>query len=795
MIPYNADFPQAFIADTIAALLAQPGAKQRGAEITCCSPFREDRRPSLSFNTEKLCGVDRTSGEGYGLIETARALGIELDRYQDGQPPALRIVRKPAPAPAAQVEAGPPVDAWQRAAQDALHTAQQALAANPAMLDYLRHERLLTDETIAAAGLGYNAAWRDLSDGGKLAPGLVIPYQQAGDLWALRVRTFDNPKLSKYINAAGSKVSGTLYGAGALAPGKPVLMVEGEFDAILAQQDAGDALAVVTLGPASNRLSAHWRAALMKAPVIYLALDNDKAGQGAAAALVEALAGADVRPLHYPDGVKDYTDYRQAGGTLGALLAPARAWWPGGMPDVWRAELRRYYGAAAELAADTINRAVCAGALDPDNFTAGQVVEAARLLGNNPTRTLERGLVELLASDLMSVLGIEDTQVLSMPKVDFKSVTNSKPAHRPAKHYRCNPLQRAITCLLAQAAPAIYQQMHPADGDTATAAQWTPAMLAALDLSHEAADDINAALAPVWAAQGGTRHTWAAERAAGALVELRRKLAHDRAITAPAAGIAAAGTVGRAAAQLRAQVEAGAPGRSYQQLAADLGISRQSVPAALRRAGVVQVEQTAARAVTQADDLPRQAKVFAGAVRGKVLNILVETGAGQVEKISYAGAASIETVREHLAAGHTVKLEARCASAQQLGALPAAAPKAARAPRTAPRRPAQDGQRRQDAPKPAPKRSPAPAYNPAWILGQLMLQARLAGLLHSGQVIDRATGELVPVVGAPGWRLLEAITGLKLHYSTKYHLPAPAGYRFMTGQPVERSGHEQQISA
>jgi len=94
MIPQHADFPQAFIFDTIAALLAQPNAKQRGAEITCCSPFREEHNPSFSFNVEKLCAHDFATGQGYGLIETARALGIELDHYQDGAPPAPRTVRK-----------------------------------------------------------------------------------------------------------------------------------------------------------------------------------------------------------------------------------------------------------------------------------------------------------------------------------------------------------------------------------------------------------------------------------------------------------------------------------------------------------------------------------------------------------------------------------------------------------------------------------------------------------------------------------------------------------------------------
>lgn len=789
MIAQDAGFPQAFIDDTISALMQRPGAKKRGAQITCCSPFRDEHKPSFSFSLEKLCGYDFASGTGYGLIETAQALGLDLARYQDGAP-VLHIVRRPAPPPA-PVEAAPPGASWQRGAQDALRAAQDALAAAPGMLDYLRHERLLTDETIRAAGLGYNPRWLDLPDGGKLAPGLVLPYQQGGELWALRVRTFDR-QLSKYVNASGSRVSGTLYGAQSLEAGKPVLMVEGEFDCLLAQQDAGDTLAVVTLGPASNRLSAHWRAALEAAPVIYLALDNDAAGHAAAAALAAALAGADVRTLSYPDGVKDYTDYRKGGGTLAALLAPGRAWWPGGMPDVWRAQIRRWYGPAAESAAETINRAVCAGALDPDCFTVAQVVEAARAAGEKPTRTLSRGISQLLASDLMSSLGIEDTQETTMPKTDKYSSAPGRGRGQPAKHYRLNPLSGAVARILALAAPAIFQAQHAVAGDTATAAQWTGDMLAALDLSPEAAADVNAALAPVWAAQGDTRHLWAAQRAAGALEELRRKLSADTTATRPAPGIDASGTVGRAAAHLRAQVEAGAPARSHKALAADLGVSRASVPAVLRRAGVVQVAQSATRAVTTADELPKQARRFAGQVRGRVLNVLIESEGGQVEKLPYRGAASAEMVAQHLAAGRTVKLEARCASAQQAGPLPAAAPRPARIRTSAPR----PARARTSAPKPAPAPAPIAGYAPAWLWGQLLLQARLAGLLRGGRIINRASGELIEVAGAPGWRLLEAITGLKLRGSTKYRLPAPAGYRLAQIEVTTGDmSHEQQVAS
>lgn len=347
--------------------------------------------------------------------------------------------------------------------------------------------------------------------------------------------------------------------------------------------------------------------------------------------------------------------------------APNGAWWPDGMPDVWRAQIRRWYGPAAETAAETINRAVCAGTLDPANFTVAQAVEAARAAGENVTRTLTRGISQLAANEYLSTLDIEDTQETTKSKTDKYSAAPGRGRGQPAKHFRLNPLSGAIARVLALAAPAIYQAQHPVEGDAPTAAQWTGDMLAALDVSPEAAADVNAALQAVWAAQGGTRHTWAAQQAAGALAELRRKLLSDATATRPAPGIDASGTVGRAAAHLRAQVEAGAPPRSYAALAADLGISRASVPAVLRRAGIVQVAQTATRAVTSADELPKQARRFAGQVRGRVLNVLIESEGGQVERLNYQGAASAEMVARHLAAGRTVKFEARCASAQQAG--------------------------------------------------------------------------------------------------------------------------------
>ena len=100
--------------------------------------------------------------------------------------------------------------------------------------------RGLQDTTIQAAELGYNS--EDLRQNASLwglesehkpiwvPRGIVIPWRIGGDLWRVNLRRPGG--IPKYIGPAG--YSNALYHADALIGGKrPVVLVEGEFDALI----------------------------------------------------------------------------------------------------------------------------------------------------------------------------------------------------------------------------------------------------------------------------------------------------------------------------------------------------------------------------------------------------------------------------------------------------------------------------------------------------------------------------------------------------------------------------------
>lgn len=178
-------------------------------------------------------------------------------------------------------------------------------------------ERELSRDTLRTAGIGYNPDWRPTrlrnSDTGKalsIAPGIVIPCFVVGALWSVHVRTLPQwnaeAGLPKYLYVRGSK-SSVLYNGDTLTDGCTALLVEGEFDALLAQQELGAAVVVVTLGSAANRLPRRWFDRLSRAQRVYSCLDQDEAGRRATAHLAEQFPGRH-QALTLPQG-KDITEF------------------------------------------------------------------------------------------------------------------------------------------------------------------------------------------------------------------------------------------------------------------------------------------------------------------------------------------------------------------------------------------------------------------------------------------------------------------------------------------------------
>ena len=110
--------------------------------------------------------------------------------------------------------------------------------------------------------------------------GLVIPYFGSDKLvLKLKIRRldwFDNDKLPKYVEIAGSIQQPSWFGS---QDRLPVVIVEAEFDALLIQQEAGDLCSVLALGGAKKKPDFDTNQRLHKRPLLLYALDFDDAGK------------------------------------------------------------------------------------------------------------------------------------------------------------------------------------------------------------------------------------------------------------------------------------------------------------------------------------------------------------------------------------------------------------------------------------------------------------------------------------------------------------------------------------
>jgi len=241
----------------------------------------------------------------------------------------------------------PPSARWQAAARAFAEQARAILwsAAGERALAYLREKRGLSDDSIRAAGLGYcpkargvpTAPWGVAGTAVWLPRGVTIPCAVEDALWYVKVRRPRAPdpvtgavdELAAYVGpdprwkdgTAGPKYLGlrgskpALFGVDGVTGKAMTVLAEGEFDALLLHQEAGELVDVVTLGSASLPLAGRWLWALRDAARIVAAYDTD--GAGADAGAKASLRSARVRVARPLDG-KDLTEMHQAGGDLRA---------------------------------------------------------------------------------------------------------------------------------------------------------------------------------------------------------------------------------------------------------------------------------------------------------------------------------------------------------------------------------------------------------------------------------------------------------------------------------------------
>jgi hypothetical protein len=283
------------------------------AHLWKCPFYNEHKGYSLAVWPDgyRCFGACATGGDAidwlmnYRRLSFAQAVEVLGGRVDDR--PRVEPKRLQSPAE-------PPDGDWQRRAEGVVNQAEDTLwsdVGEPA-LNYLIG-RGLTTRTIRSARLGYVPGdfrgWRVI-EGMDVPCGITIPWLASGALWAVKVRrAYGTPK---YQQIKGGNVNG-LYGADGLADREVALFCEGEFDALIAGQEAGALVAPLTLGSAAARLSSRWYGELTHCHTLLVAYDRDPAGEQGAQRLLSL--SSRFRAVAVPQG-KDISDFYLNGGDV-----------------------------------------------------------------------------------------------------------------------------------------------------------------------------------------------------------------------------------------------------------------------------------------------------------------------------------------------------------------------------------------------------------------------------------------------------------------------------------------------
>lgn len=321
--------------ETVAvSLLGEPEGRSGSRGLWWPCPFHQDSNPSFHVSPEwgtwRCFGCDKGGDaadlvmgiEGLTFPQAAERLAemFSLEGRNCSRAPAPPKPRTSLPRARAD-PAVDPVKALSRR-QWAMRTALEAVERlwspkGRKALEYLRN-RGLTDATIGLARLGLVRNLKVLKadeSGTYTATGITIPwFDDAGRIARINVRLAvpfrsKRGRETRYIDVFRDRPA--VFAPFGVRDGWPLIVCEGEFDALLLAQELRGHADVVTLGSASGKLSDEAGPLLKGASGLFAAHDGDSAGAKAARRLREVFPQAErVRP---PAPAKDWTDLHAGG--------------------------------------------------------------------------------------------------------------------------------------------------------------------------------------------------------------------------------------------------------------------------------------------------------------------------------------------------------------------------------------------------------------------------------------------------------------------------------------------------
>jgi hypothetical protein len=306
----------------LAAVVARergPAVRREGRRLLWRCPFHDDHDPSLVVDPDRKRWDCYPCGIGGDALDFVRRLNPgmrfpEALAYLTGGPAAprpgkaaARPVARPAPGPPPRPSGLPEADALAlvEAAAARLWTSEGADA-----LAYLTGPRCLTPETVRAARLGWTPGISvpKAGVGTFRALGWVVPWFDGGRLALVKVRQPDGRR-PKYAEAFRDPTRLVCYpGPEAVRPGRPLVIVEGEFDAMALGDALGGLAGVVTLGGAAAEPTPAILGRCLFAGPWFVASDRDEAGDKAADRWP-----ARARRVRPPEPFKDWTEAKAAG--------------------------------------------------------------------------------------------------------------------------------------------------------------------------------------------------------------------------------------------------------------------------------------------------------------------------------------------------------------------------------------------------------------------------------------------------------------------------------------------------